>query len=117
MALPVRVLIVDDNPGVRRTIRAVLGDLVPVFDECSDGDQVLARFEEFLPDWVLMDVRMARVDGIEATAQLRAAHPEARIIVVSDHDQSDVRTAARRAGATGYVTKRNLMELRSLLST
>ena len=115
MTETLRVLIVDDNAGMRRTIRDVLEDLGPEVDECGDGDEVLARFEAFAPDWVLMDVRMARVDGIAATAALRKAHPEARVIMVSDHDQEDVRRAADRAGAVGYVAKRDLLELPRLL--
>jgi len=111
-----RVLIVDDNEHVRRTIRAVLAGLATEIDECADGDEVLARFESFAPQWVLMDVRMSRMDGIGATEMLLAAHPEARVIVVSDYDQADVRCAARKAGAEGYVAKRDLLDLRTLLT-
>jgi len=111
-----RVLIVDDNGFVRRTIRAVLADLAIEFDECADGDEVLARFESFWPQWVLMDLHMQRMDGLRATERLRAAHPEARVIVVSDHDQEDLRRAAREAGAEGYVAKRDLLDLRNLMT-
>ena len=70
-----RVLIVDDNGFVRRTIRAVLADLAIEFDECADGDEVLARFESFWPQWVLMDLHMQRMDGLRATERLwRARH-------------------------------------------
>ena len=110
-----RVLIVDDSPWVRATIRDVLEDLPLLYAECGDGDEVLAQFEAFAPHWVLMDIRMPRVDGITATAALRAAHPDARVIVVSDHDQEDILRAARHAGAVAYVAKWNLMELRRLL--
>jgi CheY-like chemotaxis protein len=111
-----RVLIVDDNEAMRRTIRDVLEDLSPVVAECADGDEVLARFEAFDPDWVLMDLRMERVDGLTATAALRAAHPEARVVVVSAHDQDDLRRAAQRAGAHAYVAKNDLLELRRILA-
>ena len=110
-----RVLIVDDNPCVRATIRDVLEDLPLHYEECGDGGEVLACFEAFAPHWVLMDLRMPHVDGITATVALRAAHPQARVIVVSDHDQEDVRRAAARAGAVAYVAKRDLTELRRLL--
>ena len=111
-----RILIVDDNAYVRRTIRVVLAGLATEIDECADGDEVLAHFEAFSPEVVLMDVTMARMDGIGATAMLLAAHPEARVIVVSDHDQEDMRRAAREAGAEGYVAKRDLLDLRTLLA-
>ena len=110
-----RVLIVDDSEAMRRTIRDVLEDLAPEFAECADGDEVLARFEEFCPDWVLMDLRMERVDGLTATAALRTAHPDARVIVVSAHDHDDLRRAAQRVGARAYVAKDDLLELRRVL--
>ena len=111
-----RVLIVDDEPLVRRIIREVLAGLATEIEECADGDEVLASFEAFSPECVLMDLRMARMDGFRATAMLREAHPEARIIIVSDHDEEDVRRAARTAGADGYVSKRDLTELQTLLA-
>ena len=111
-----RVLIVDDDPLVRRFIRELLLDLATEIDECADGDEVLAHFEVFRPQWVLMDVEMARLDGIGATERLRAAHPEARIVIVSNHDQPELRRAARAAGACGYVSKRDLLELREVLA-
>lgn len=111
-----RILIVDDSPRVRRTIREVVSDLASDVEECSDGDQVLARYEVFRPDWVLMDIRMARTDGIRATGLLTAAHPEAKVVVVSDFEQADLRLAAREAGARHFVPKSNLLELRNVLT-
>ena len=111
-----RLLIVDDNPRVRRTIREVVSVLDPAVEECADGDEVLASFEAFRPDFVLMALRMARVDGIAAAIRLLAAHPKARIIAVSDHDQDDVRRAVRDAGMEAFVAKRDLMQLPQLLA-
>jgi CheY-like chemotaxis protein len=117
MTIPLRLLIVDDSARVRRTIREVVSPLDPVVEECSDGDEVLARFEAFSPDFVLMDLRMARVDGIAATVSLLAAHPGARVIAVSDHDQDDVRRAACEAGMEAFVAKSDLLALGRLLAT
>ena len=115
--MTLRILVVDDNALVRQMIRDVLEDLPVEIVECADGDEVVARYEAFAPDWVLMDIRMPRMDGIAATAALRAAHPEARVLVVSEHDQDDIRRAAGRAGAEGYVRKKDLLELRSWLAS
>ena len=112
---PLRLLLVDDSREVRRTIRAVVQDLVADVAECGDGDEVLARFEAFRPDLVLMDIRMPRMDGIQATALLKAAHPAARVVIVSEYEQDDLRAAAREAGAEGYVPKSDLLVLRDLL--
>jgi CheY-like chemotaxis protein len=107
---------VDDSPRVRAVIRAVLADLVSEVAECFDGDQVLASYEAFRPDLVLMDIRMPGMDGIQATALLKKAHPSARVVIVSDHEQDDLRAAASEAGAEAYVAKTDLRVLRNLLA-
>src|SRR5262245_13478446 len=104
-----RILLVDDSASVRAVLRAVLADFASEMAECHDGDQVLASFEAFRPDLVLMDVRMSGMDGIQATALLKKTHPAARIVIVSDLDHDDVRAAARQAGAEAYVAKTNLV--------
>lgn len=116
MNATLRLLLVDDNPRFRRTIKAALEGIVSALEECDDGDQALARFEAFRPDVVLMDIAMSRMDGIRATAELRSAHPGARVVIVSAHDGDDLRRAAREAGAESFVSKTDLMELRSLLT-
>ena len=66
------------------------------------------------PDVVLMDIAM-RGDGIMATRRIKEVHPEARIVIVANHDEPDLREAATHAGASGYVLKTNLLELRTWL--
>ena len=110
-----RILLVDDSPRVLAVLRTVLADFAFDMAECSDGDQVLASYEAFRPDLVLMDIRMPGMDGIQATALLKKAHPTARIVIVSDHDQDDVRAAARQAGAEAYVVKTDLVVLREIV--
>jgi DNA-binding NarL/FixJ family response regulator len=83
--------------------------------ECSDGAGILTLFSLVRPDFVLMDIQMEGVDGITATRQIKAAHPTARIIMVTNYDQPDLREAAYQAGACGYVSKENLLELVRLL--
>lgn len=111
-----RILLVDDSPRVRATIRAVLAGLASEVEECFDGDQVLAAYEAFRPDVVLMDIRMPGMDGIQATALLKKVHPAARVVIVSDHEQDDLRAAASKAGAEAYVAKTDLRVLRRLLT-
>ena len=110
-----RVLVVDDSPKVRRTIREILEDVDAQVEECSDGDEVLDAFERFVPHWVLMDVRMARMDGLHATRLLKKAHPEARIAIVTEMDQPDLRRSASEAGAEAFVAKPDLLVLRDLI--
>ena len=109
------VLIVDDNPGFRALIRTVLAGLADDVIECADGDEAVAAYGAQRPDWVLVDLQMARVGGLEAVRRLLAADPTARVLVVTDYDDAHWRAAAIGAGACGYVLKENLLEVRELL--
>jgi DNA-binding NarL/FixJ family response regulator len=104
---PVRVLVVDDDPLVRAALAMVLGGApgLQLVGEATDGDEVRAAVERWAPDVVLMDVRMARVDGLTATEQLRGrpAGPEVIVLTTFDADASVLR--ALRAGASGFLLK------------
>jgi DNA-binding NarL/FixJ family response regulator len=109
------VLIVDDNAGVRRLLRRAVLDTASAIWECGDGAEALSSYTTHQPDIVLMDVRMPQVDGLTATRQIRKAHPAARIVMVTDCDDEDLRNAARDAGACGYALKQNLVDLAGLI--
>lgn len=112
-----KVLIVDDNPGIRRLLRRVLSEIATTFVECSDGAEALASYSEHWPDVVLMDIRMPIVDGLTATRQIRKCDPNARVIIVTDFDDPEVRSTALEAGACGYSLKQNLTDLPRLVSS
>ncbi|HXG93319.1 MAG TPA: response regulator transcription factor [Blastocatellia bacterium] len=109
-----RILIVEDNEQMRRVIRNVIGDLGAV-REIADGAQALNAYAEWKPDWVLMDIKMEKVNGITATREIKAAFPDARIIIVTNYDDADLREAARKAGACSYVLKEDLLSLRHIV--
>lgn len=111
-----KVLIVDDHAAMRRLIGRVVGDIVSEIKECGDGAEALAAYNQSLPDCVLMDVEMNHVDGITATREILLSFPGAKVVIVSKHDDDQLRTAAREAGACGYVSKENLIAIRELLS-
>ena len=110
-----KLLIVEDNAKMRRMLKSLVADLASAVHECSDGAQALAAYAAARPDWVLMDIAMKDLDGISATRALKAAWPEARIIIVTSYDSAELRQAAQEAGACGYVLKENLLEVRRLL--
>jgi CheY-like chemotaxis protein len=110
-----RLLIVEDNAGMRRLLISLISDLIGRVRECTDGSEALSAYREFQPDLVLMDIKMEKVDGIAATQQIRAEFPGARIAIVTDYDDARLREAARLAGACGYVLKENLLAIRALL--
>jgi DNA-binding NarL/FixJ family response regulator len=112
-----KLLIVDDHAAMRRMIGRVVCDMVTDIEECGDGAEALAAYSRCLPDWVLMDIEMDQLDGITATREILLAFPGARVVIVSKHDNDQLREAARKAGACGYVLKENLIAIRELLET
>jgi DNA-binding NarL/FixJ family response regulator len=98
-------------------IRRFLGDLATEISETDDGESALDAYTAFLPDWVLMDIEMKHTNGIVATERIRAAYPEANIVIVTNYDDDCLRERATAAGACGYVLKENLLALRSMLMT
>jgi DNA-binding NarL/FixJ family response regulator len=114
--MPTVVLIVDDSQPMRELIRMTLAGVAEIVGECSDGSEAMSAFERLQPDWILMDIDMKNVDGITATRQIIAAHPEARIMIVTDYNDDDLRAAAREAGASQYIVKENLLEILEILA-
>lgn len=110
-----RVLIVEDKAQMREMIKLFLRGVVEEIAECGDGAQALAAYREFAPDWVVMDIGMDKVDGLEATRQIVAAFPLARIVMLTQYDDPELRRAAHKAGAQAYLTKSDLLPLRQLL--
>ena len=112
-----RVLIVEDNPEMRRLLKRLLADLAAEVAECDDGRGALQAYSDCQPDWVLMDIEMKVTDGITATRQIRAVFPEAKVFIVTNHDNPRLRQAARQAGACHYLLKDDLLEVRRLLQS
>lgn len=110
-----RLLIVDDHAPMRHLLGRVVEDLFSAVEECDDGADALAAYERHRPDWVFMDIEMERTDGLTATRDITRAYPEAKVLIVSKHDDEQLRAAARAAGARGYVLKENLFAVRELL--
>ena len=109
------ILIVEDNPLMREIIRETVSEWADVITECEDGDEAFAAYQINLPQWVLMDLQMPRVDGFTASRQIKARYPDANICMVTDYGDARTRRAAQEVGATAFVLKENLEELRTLL--
>ena len=110
-----RLLLVEDNARMRQLIRSVVEGFAADIHECTNGAQALAAYAEFHPDWVLMDIKMPQVDGITATRQILQAWPEAKVVILTDYDDDELRRAARAAGACDYLLKEDLRQLRHRL--
>ncbi|MFD5654797.1 MULTISPECIES: response regulator [unclassified Streptomyces] len=104
---PARVVVVDDQTVVREGIVMLLG-LLPGLDvvgAAGDGDEAVRLVAELAPDVVLMDLRMPRCDGVEATRRIRAEHPGTQVVVLTTYADDESLFPALHAGARGYLTK------------
>ena len=103
----IRVALVDDQAIVRAGLARILSpqDGFEVVAECGDGCQAVEQLPGLAPEVVLMDIRMPVLDGIAATAQLRAAAPAIAVLVVTTFGEDEVLWGALESGAAGFVLK------------
>ncbi|MFJ8358464.1 response regulator [Streptomyces sp. NPDC093984] len=106
-AKPARVVVADDQTVVREGIVMLLGLLpgIEVVGAAGDGEEAVRLVAELAPDVVLMDLRMPRCDGVEATRRIRAEHPGTQVVVLTTFEDDESLFPALRAGARGYLTK------------
>lgn len=106
-ATPIRVLIADDQRVMRDGLSMLVGLIegVEVVGTAADGVEAVALAESQRPDVVLMDLRMPRLEGADATRQIRAALPNTQVVVLTTYADDDALFPALRAGALGYMTK------------
>jgi DNA-binding NarL/FixJ family response regulator len=103
----IRVLLVDDHTLVRAGIRALVLEIegVCIVGEADNGRDAVAIAKRERPDLVVMDISMRELNGIEATTQIRAEVPEARVLILSMHTTEDFVRRALKAGASAYLVK------------
>jgi DNA-binding NarL/FixJ family response regulator len=104
---PIRVLLADDQRVVREGLAMLLGLLpgVEVVGTAADGEEAVALTAARAPDVILMDLRMPRCDGVEATRRIADVRPQARVIALTTYADEPTVLSALRAGARGYLTK------------
>ncbi|MFF4890999.1 response regulator [Micromonospora chersina] len=104
---PVRILLADDQPLLRTGFRMVLGteDDLDIVAEAGDGVEAVELSRRLLPDVVLMDIRMPRMDGVAATRAIVDARLPVRVLILTTFDLDEYVVGALRAGASGFLAK------------
>ncbi|MCA9963935.1 MAG: response regulator transcription factor [Anaerolineales bacterium] len=108
----IRVLIADDHHLVRKHVQALLNkekDIV-VVATASDGAETVRLAEELVPDIVIMDITMPKLDGIQSVQQIQTLDLPTRVIMLSMHTHKQVVAQALRSGASGYVPKKSVVQ-------
>lgn len=102
-----RILIVDDHEIFRKGLRSVLEPRAEfeICGEATNGLEAVERAKQLQPDVILMDISLPQIDGLEATGIIRSQLPNTQILILSQHDSPYMLSAARKVGASAYVTK------------
>lgn len=108
----VKVLIADDQELIRQSLKIVLGtdSEIEITDSVGDGTDVLKSLEKNVPDVILMDVRMPKMDGTVCTREVKKKYPDVKIIILTTFDDDDFIYSALKYGASGYILKGISME-------
>jgi DNA-binding NarL/FixJ family response regulator len=106
----IRVLIADDHAIVREGIRMILAahEDIEVVGEAADGRETIDQVEKLAPEVVLMDIAMPGLGGLEATLEIIRTHPDTKVLVLTQYDDSEYIYRFLKAGAAGYVLKKTV---------
>jgi CheY-like chemotaxis protein len=113
--MSVNLLIVDDHASTRQVIRRFLTIPGVTFRDCASGEEAIACAREFKPNWVTMDIKLPGMNGFDSTRAIKAAHPDARVLIVSAYNEPQFHELARSSGAVGFILKENILALRMMV--
>ena len=105
---PTRILVADDHSALLESLVPILESQFTVVGTASDGKAAVEAEEKLRPDVVILDISMPVMSGIDAAKQMRRGGSKAPIVFLTDHQDTDILAAAKRAGGLGYVVKTRL---------
>lgn len=109
-------MIVDDHSDFRMLLKALLSPLHARFSEYENAEEAMRSYAIDQPELILMDLQLGGMDGLSATARIVREHPGAQIVLLTDYDDEDLRSAALEAGARDFLHKENLLPVRQLIA-
>lgn len=109
------ILIIENNPGLRRVIRKFVSQSDHDVWECNDASEALQQGGQPQPEWILFNLNIADPDAVEIIATLKATWTSTKVVALTTYDEVELRKAALGAGAHAYVLKDDLAQLRTLL--
>ncbi len=111
-----RVLIVDDSTFMRKRLRHTLSSQgAEIVGEAKDGNEAVSSYEKLRPDLVTMDITMRGKDGLTASQEILASHPDANIVIVTMLKEEDYENIARTLGVKGFVVKSDSSRFKAIL--
>ena len=113
-----KLIILEDHPGIRKKICALLDRANVEIRECSTGEEAILAARDFRPDWVIMDVNLNGMNGFEATRAICRDVPFTRVVVISTEgpqDRNYLHEAAVESGAEQFLSKHRLAQLPGIL--
>jgi len=115
-----KILIVEDNLKMRSYIKKIIEQnfkTIEAISECDDGEDAIQLYKKYHPDWVLMDIQLKGMDGLNATKLIRNFEPAAKIIIVTQYDDPEYRKMAKDFGVVDYVLKESLYDLIEIIQS
>jgi DNA-binding NarL/FixJ family response regulator len=109
-----KLMLVEDSSRMRVIVKSMLNAQLPGIEEwveCENGEEAVDAYRRQRPDWVLMDIKLPVLDGLQATRNIMAIDPAARVIILTQYNDPVYREEARAIGACGFVLKENLTEI------
>src|SRR5437867_10026269 len=105
--MKIKVLIADDHEVVRDGLKNILmtSGTMAIIGEANDGTEAITMYDKLRPDIVIMDISMPKMNGIEATKKIKDRFPDAKILILTMHDNQEYLNQVIRSGAHGFVLK------------